>query len=591
MQKNRKIKVNPLKTDDVRYVIYCRKSSDEWSWQQQQSLLDQLKYCLQYAKNSQWTIKLAESSYLMEEFIDDAHKRRVSQAKTWYEQEILNSAEPYFYITEQVSAAKPHIRPKWKKLIQHVKRWDINGIISYSPDRQARNLVDSWTLIHLIDQQKLDVKYTNFNFENNPSWKMVLGINFVISYNYSNNLSHVVTRGKASALERGKGDGKFKHGYIITKDGFHQPHSLYFPLIKEAFRMKIYEQKSDEDIWKYLKRNDYKRIYKNKETELNKKSLYKIWLDEFYYWILVVGNNQVDLREANAYYKPIIEQSEHQILLERHLKKDPASLRTYKTKDEYDELKPFENKFIIFEWWWGLTFNLPLKSRYLKKLAILKTNNPDSTLKDVVKANNIKYSNSKIRVDGKLLSINADVVIDYVYKYLKSHRKINAEAYEEYVKHQREAFDDSNKKNNEKRTKLQLQYNNINNRQELFISQNLGKNRTIKEEAVYQKQVLAYQSQLDDIMADINSLEMSYRNKVAEFSAFLGTMIKAPDQYLKKSYVRKRKFINLLFSNIIIDNKKRLRLVPKPAIEGLFISSSQSGEARTRDLRTPSPAL
>jgi len=38
------------------------------------------------------------------------------------------------------------------KLIELVKKGKINGIISYAPDRQARNLVESGELIQLIDK-------------------------------------------------------------------------------------------------------------------------------------------------------------------------------------------------------------------------------------------------------------------------------------------------------------------------------------------------------------------------------------------------------------------------------------------------------
>ncbi|MET3536766.1 hypothetical protein ABID34_001820 [Chryseobacterium limigenitum] len=37
------------------------------------------------------------------------------------------------------------------------------------------------------------------------------------------------------------------------------------------------------------------------------------------------------------------------ILLDRHLKANPVSLRAYKTTEEYDEIKPFPNKFILYE--------------------------------------------------------------------------------------------------------------------------------------------------------------------------------------------------------------------------------------------------
>jgi len=57
----------------------------------------------------------------------------------------------------------------------------------------------------------------------------------------------------------------------------------------------------------------------------------------------------------------MITEEEHLILLDRHHKRNPISLKTYKPKDEYDEVMPFPNKFILSEDGQGLTFNMPNK--------------------------------------------------------------------------------------------------------------------------------------------------------------------------------------------------------------------------------------
>jgi len=41
----------------IEYVIYCRKSSDESSDNQKQSIPDQIQKCLEYAKREELTIK------------------------------------------------------------------------------------------------------------------------------------------------------------------------------------------------------------------------------------------------------------------------------------------------------------------------------------------------------------------------------------------------------------------------------------------------------------------------------------------------------------------------------------------------------
>lgn len=70
---------------------------------------------------------------------------------------------------------------------------------------------------------------------------MMLGIWFVFSKQYSDKLSEDITRGKISSVEKGKSQGKYKYGYYRDEnDGLYKPHSEYFPLMKEAFQMKLY---------------------------------------------------------------------------------------------------------------------------------------------------------------------------------------------------------------------------------------------------------------------------------------------------------------------------------------------------------------
>jgi len=133
--------------------------------------------------------------------------------------------------------------------------------------------------------------------------------------------------------------------------------------------------------------------------------LYRIWLDPFYYGILISGNNEIDLRDgANPHYQPLITEEEHQVLLDRHLLVNPVSLRSYKTIDEYDEIKLFPNQFIQYNGTHGFVFELPNPKRHRKALEKLKVNNPNATLKDVVKPHQINYKLTGIKIDHKQLS-------------------------------------------------------------------------------------------------------------------------------------------------------------------------------------------
>lgn len=65
-------------------------------------------------------------------------------------------------------------------------------------------MVEGGELINLVDNELLDLKYTNFHFENNASGKMMLGIWFVFSKQYSDKLSEDINRGNKTTVKRGK---------------------------------------------------------------------------------------------------------------------------------------------------------------------------------------------------------------------------------------------------------------------------------------------------------------------------------------------------------------------------------------------------
>ncbi len=564
-----------LNIGEIEYVIYCRKSSEEsWTWQQQ-SILDQLNACIEFA-NGKW-LRLTERNDIFKTYFDDnSFSTRRSKQTNKYELDILSKAENVFYIVEEKSAKEPNNREKRNKLIKLVKDGKIKWIISFSPDRQARNLPEAWEIVQLLDEGYLDVKYTNFTFENNPSWRMVLGITFVISYNYSDNLWANIGRWNHWAMKRWTALWKFKHGYRINAEKYHEPDPDSFHLREKAFKMKL-EGKIEHEIWKYLVSSWYKRKYANKTTEFNEKNMYSIRLDEFYYGIFICGDTSTDLRDSNPYYKPMIEHSEHKQLLTRYQSKNPITLRKVKPTDEYYYVKPFDNWFIITEDGRKLTFNLPSKHRYLKKLAELQETNKDATLKDVVSLSQMNYSSHKKDENWSIIMINADKVDDVVYDFLKENMKFTEDLYEEYSTYKKKWYEAKIKENSEERQKLQLIRNNIAGELDAFILDNLSPWKEKRVQEVYDKHVAKLQSMIDAVDEQIQSLSQKERSSRLEAEAFFKILKNASELYKKWSYVRKRKICNLLMSNIVIDNQKGLTVKVKPWLESLFSIKSPFG--------------
>lgn len=565
----------------AKYVIYCRKSTEENTDKQTQSIPDQLRACLDYAKRNDLELKEKDSFY--DGFETPTEKELEFSKIEISDRQLYKENDHLFIIREMKSAKTPWCRPKRNKLIKLVEKWVIDWILSYSPDRQARNMVEWWAIIDLVDRDDIDVslKYTNFHFDPNASGKMMLGFWFVFSKHYSDKLSEDVWRGKIKTVtERGKADWNTKHWYKINKEWFHEPHPIYFSLIQEAFHMKLYENKSNKQIKDWLTKKWYVREYKTnrKPTPITEEAVSKLWTDSFYYWIFVEWEGQVDLREY-PYYKQMITEEEFAMLVEIK-QKDKGKLASYELKDEYEKyIMPFDRNFIKTEEGFSMTFNVPNKTtRHEPNLAKLRKINPNATLADVIKIHQIRYSDksktSKIRTsNGKKLDITADIIDNEIIKMLKK-VKISDEHFNEYLVFAQDRFKKANEKRHKRLRELRLQQDQVKKRKENYITKNASTSLIWEEEEkIYNQRKKEFDIVLRGVKEEIDALDIVERDNIFEFEAFLWLLKDASRLYTKASFVQKRRIASLVCLNIIIDKEKRVHLTANPLFESLIIDN------------------
>ncbi|HMY80863.1 MAG TPA: hypothetical protein PLW93_02135 [Candidatus Absconditabacterales bacterium] len=63
------------------------------------------------------------------------------------------------------------------------------------------------------------------------------------------------------------------------------------------------------------------------------------------------------------------------------------------------------------------------------------------------------------------------------------------------------------------------------------------------------------------------------RNYLVESSMFFDLASRAAEVYIKAPNVRKQKITSIFFSNIIVDNQKRLHIAVKPLFKELFVAN------------------
>ena len=148
----------------IKYIAYCRKSTDE------------------------------KDKQIM------SIEQQIEELKVFADREKLEISE---FLTEAETAKIPG-RPIFNSLISLIEKGLINGIISWHPDRLARNSIDGGKIIYLVDTGKLQaLKFPSFWFENTPQGKFMLSIAFGQSKYYVDNLSENVKRGLYFKVRRG----------------------------------------------------------------------------------------------------------------------------------------------------------------------------------------------------------------------------------------------------------------------------------------------------------------------------------------------------------------------------------------------------
>jgi hypothetical protein len=89
---------------------------------------------------------------------------------------------------------------------------------------------------------------------------------------------------------------------------------------------------------------------------------------------------------------------------------------------------------------------------------------------------------------------------------------------------------------------------------------------------------------VDSLDTEITRLKEQDRNTTVEFEVFLNVFKNITSRFIKLNYVRKRKFLEIMVSNITINEKKRISITLFPYIESLLVSESADNETRTRSI-------
>ena len=136
---------------------------------------------------------------------------QITELRAFAKNERLSVVEE---LIEKQSAKIPG-RPIFNAMLDRIERGEANGIISWHPDRLARNSMDGGKIIYLLDcGHILALKFPQFWFESTPQGKFMLNIAFGQSKYYIDSLSENVKRGMRQKVRRGEYPGLAPLGYF-----------------------------------------------------------------------------------------------------------------------------------------------------------------------------------------------------------------------------------------------------------------------------------------------------------------------------------------------------------------------------------------
>lgn len=265
-----------------KYIIYVRKSEDD-ATKQVRSIADQIDEC--------------------------------NELKRRYDLNVVDT------VVEERSARRSSNRQKFSDILSRIKKKEIDGLITWSPDRLSRNMKEAGEIIDLLDEGYLiDIRFAAYYFANDYNGKMNLGMQFVLAKQYTDKLSVDVIRGQHKSLEEGRSGGQYKAGYVRSEmTGYYEPDETVcgkslnnFQLIRKAWEMRIYEEKHLNEIKEYLNLNGYNRKVKRntaKKLTMTTQKLSKIFGDPVYYGRLRQGDKMVNLTDLYE-FTPMITEAE-----------------------------------------------------------------------------------------------------------------------------------------------------------------------------------------------------------------------------------------------------------------------------------------
>jgi len=188
---------------------------------------------------------------------------------------------------ESHSAKEAGQRPVFNEIVEELKQGKFNSILTWAPDRIARNAGDLGRIVDLMDQKKLvEIRTYGQKFTNTPNDKFMLMILGSQAKLENDNKVINVKRGLRTRAAMGLKPSMALTGYLNSKNKDEKCQvtidPMRAPIIKKMFEKVAYENYSGRQVFKWLKEIGFKSRT-GKELALG--NIYRLLRRPFYYGV------------------------------------------------------------------------------------------------------------------------------------------------------------------------------------------------------------------------------------------------------------------------------------------------------------------
>ena len=168
------------------------------------------------------------------------------ELRTFAREQNLDIVEEFI----EKQSAKTLGRKVFGQMLSRIERGEATGIVSWAPDRLARNSVDGGQIIHLLDTGVLaSLKFPTFWCDNTSQGKFMLSMAFGQSKYYVDSLAENTKRGLRQKVRLGHCPSKAPIGYINdVRTKTIVPDRKIAPIIRKAFERYARGDQRLEDI-------------------------------------------------------------------------------------------------------------------------------------------------------------------------------------------------------------------------------------------------------------------------------------------------------------------------------------------------------